>query len=559
VFLYGAAFFALRGVQAVKDKRRIVKQMKEEESRKVEELTRLTAELEARTAELADANREIAHASRAKSQFLANMSHELRTPLNSIMGFADIVLRRSATRLEEKEVKFITNIRTSGEHLLGLINDLLDLSKIEAGKLELHPEPFDVGERVEGVCALVHGVAAQRKISFDLDIPRGLPEVTGDPVRFKQVLYNLLSNAIKFSPEGATVRVEATEVAGEPASIRLAVIDQGIGIAPEDQETIFEEFSQVDGSPGREQQGTGLGLALVRRFVELHGGSITVESAVGLGSTFTVTLPVRFVGARVEEPALDLPTSRERQVLVVEDDPTAYELLQRELRAAGYLPVRARTGEQAVELAHRLQPVAITLDIILPGLSGWEVLKALKAGEGTRDIPIVIVSMAGEQELGFALGADDYFLKPVDAPRLLRRLAELAPIRGPSPQELLIIDDDPTLHELLEAQLPEQYTFLTALSGREGIDLARQHRPSLVVLDLMMEGMDGFEVATRLKADPETRDLPIIVLTARDLSAEDRSRLRGRIEGLVQKADLEPSRLVSVIENLVARTTTRSE
>ncbi|HEV8630214.1 MAG TPA: response regulator, partial [Thermoanaerobaculia bacterium] len=411
---------------------------------------------------------------------------------------------------------------------------------------------------VDGVGTVLRSTAEKKGVRVHVEAPADLPLLHGDPSRLKQVVYHLLANAIKFSyPDSEVwVRLRREPAAFSPLrrdSLAVAVADRGVGIDPRDRHLIFEAFRQADGTASREFQGAGLGLALVKRFVELHGGLVTVESALGQGSTFTVHLPLLQAGngevGGGEEP---LPEPGEDQVLVVEDDPTVYEVIARHLGEGGWVPLRARTGDDALKLARHLRPVAVTLDLVLPGTDGLAVLRELRADRVTRDIPVIIISVLDNRELGLTLGADEYFVKPVDRDELLRRLAELVP-REASPARVLVIDDDPSLHEMLASALPERYRLLHATTGREGVELARRERPDLVLLDLMMEGMDGFEVAAMLKGDERTRGLPIVVLTAKAMDRDDRERLHGKIEALVQKADCSPARLAAVLRDVVRR------
>jgi len=563
LFLHAAAAFFLRGVLDLKEKQVVIKRLKENESRKVEELTRLTAALDQRTRDLANANGRIRESDRLKSQFLANMSHELRTPLNSIIGFSEILLTRLGEQLPPKYQKFLQNINGSGHHLLGIINDILDLSKIEAGKMDVSPEPFSVAAIADGVVQVIRGVAQKREIAIEVDIPHDLPDLDADPVRFKQILYNLLSNAVKFSPDASTVTLRARLLPAALSPLRedaiqVSVVDRGIGIDAKDHNVIFQEFRQADGSSTRKYEGTGLGLSLVKAFLELQRGTISVESEPGLGSTFRATLPLRFMGpalradTTVERLAPRLDTEKHR-VLVIEDDPDAYDVIARALTSAFYIPLRARNGEEAIMLAHTLKPSAITLDLVLPGLDGWEVLKALKNDTETVGIPVIIVSVMENRELGVALGADDYFLKPVDYGQLVGRLKELIPAAGRKGANILVIDDDPLIHDLFDGLLsPLGYRVDHAHSGPEGLTMAAR-QPALVVLDLMMDGMDGFEVASRLQSNGATARVPVVVLTARDLTPEDRLRLAGKITTLLQKGKMPHHQLVNVIDDLVKR------
>jgi signal transduction histidine kinase/ActR/RegA family two-component response regulator len=429
--LYAASFFFLRGVGKLEEKRGEVVAMRDEGRRKIEELTRLTAALEQRTRELGEVNTRLREADRLRSQFLANVSHELRTPLNSIIGFSEILQSRLSSVLDERQRRFLGYIHHAGEQLLGVINDILDLSKIEAGQGELVGERVSPRLLVEGVCTVLRSTAEKRGVRLRVEVPVELPTLQADAARLKQVVYHLLANAIKFSHPDSEVWVRARRVEAERSplgrdSLALAVEDHGIGIEPADRELIFEAFRQVDGTASREFQGAGLGLAIVERFVELHAGTVTLDSAVGKGSTFTVHLPLDAAGAPAEVEIPPLLGDGDR-VLVVEDDPAAYATIARHLAEGGYAPVRARGGEQALELARRLQPVAVTLDLVLPGTDGLAVLRRLRADEETADLPVIVISVLDNRELGLTLGADDYFVKPVDRDALLRRLGELVP------------------------------------------------------------------------------------------------------------------------------------
>jgi signal transduction histidine kinase/DNA-binding response OmpR family regulator len=559
-FLYGAAFFFLRGIGRLQEHQRLLKEVQEDEHLKLEELIRLTQDLDQGTRALAFANVQIREADRVKSQFLANMSHELRTPLNSIIGFSEILQDQLRERISPKYLKFLANIHSSGEHLLAVINDILDLSKVEAGKMEMRPESIHVRSVIEGVVSVMHGMASGSN-RIDVDVPADLPRLETDPVRFKQILYNLLSNAIKFSPDGTPVRVEAQLVpaAASPLhqdSLTISVIDHGIGIAPSDHEIVFHEFRQVDGGVSRRFGGTGLGLALVKKFVEIQEGAVWLTSARGKGSTFSFALPLHSREAEdAAAPVLDRPLPGSSRILVVEDDFDAYEALAKPLLAAGFFPIRARHGEEALEMARRLKPTAITLDLGLPSLSGWDVLKDLKKDPLVRGVPVVIVSMMDNRELGLALGAADYFLKPVDREQLVARLKDLVPpAKPPAISRLLVVDDDPLIHELLGQDLTTQgYAVAHARSGAEGIELATREIPDVVILDLVMPDVTGFEVAERLRNGQQTAHVPVVILTAKDLSEGDRESLRGKIAALVQKDHATPERLVEVIRELENR------
>jgi signal transduction histidine kinase/DNA-binding response OmpR family regulator len=543
LFLSGALASFIVGIANLQEKRLRIRQLETEESRKVEELTRLAQELE-------DANRRIREADRMKSQFLATMSHELRTPMNSIIGFSEILSERLANQIEPKHLGFLKHIHTSGRHLLGIINDILDLSKIEAGKMEIYPEVFAVGPVIESVCQVMRGMSSQHP-AIVTEVEPGLPEIETDLAKFKQVLFNLLSNAVKFSPPGSQIKVRTTLSGG---SVTVSVRDHGIGIDPAHHALIFEEFRQVDSTVRREFGGTGLGLALVKKFIELQGGRVSVESSLGAGSTFSFTLPVRSGAAVVTRtPALPQRTDR---VLVVEDDANAYELIAAALQSAGFLSVRARHGDEALRLAREINPIAVTLDLVLPGLDGWEILKRLKSDEATCHLPVVIISMVDNRDLGLALGADDYFMKPVDRPRLLERLRAITSGDGNGRPRLLIIDDDTAVHALLEEDLSSLgYAIVNAYSGDDGLRAAVDSAPDVIILDLMMPNMSGFEVADALKDDPRTAGIPILVLTSKEVSTEDREVLHTKVSSFVQKGKSAREQLVREIRRVTAVTT----
>jgi signal transduction histidine kinase/DNA-binding response OmpR family regulator len=505
-------------------------------------------------------NREAEEANQAKSRFLANMSHELRTPMNAIIGFSEILIERLETQIDAKSINFIRSILSSGKHLLEIINDILDLSKVEAGKMELLPETFPVRSAIESVCQVMRGMSTRKAITFAVEIAAGVTAIETDQAKFKQILYNLLSNAVKFSPSDSIVTIRARRLGAaddRPESVSIDVIDCGIGIAQENLALIFEEFRQVDSTLNRQYGGTGLGLSLVRKFVELQGGTLTVASEVGKGSTFTFTLPVHFAGTTIPSPIINIDGTvipPGERVLVVEDEDLAYSTLAAYLQAAAYVPIRARTGDEALRLARSIRPVAITLDIVLPGAQGWDVLRALKADATTASLPVIIVSMIDNRELGLAFGADDYFVKPVDWTRLMRRLREIT-VRTAAPKRprLLLIDDDVSIHDMLEAELTKQgYQLEKAFSGAEGLQRAEVSVPDVIILDLAMPGMSGLEVAAQLKHSDATSHIPILAFTAKELTVDDREQLRG-FHAVVAKGASSGKRLIQAIHALDAR------
>jgi signal transduction histidine kinase/CheY-like chemotaxis protein len=510
----------------------------------VVERRRMLGEQQALAERLARTVGALQAASAAKSDFLASMSHELRTPLNAIIGFSEL-MRTEAAQDEQVTipVEWVEHVNRSGQHLLGLINDVLDLAKVEAGRLELTREPVDVAAVAAESLAGLRPLADQKGITLSAHLAPAIADA--DKGRLRQILYNLLSNAIKFTPDDGRVTVE---VRTEDGNVLLTVADTGVGIAAEDHDTVFEEFRQV-GDPAAHQAGTGLGLALTRRLVEAHGGTIALESRLGAGSRFTVTLAAAMAPAvalsRTRGTAgiapRDMPVGPAASgsgVLIIEDDPSAVRLLREYLEADGHTVRASADGSLGIEEARRERPAAIVLDVLLPGIDGWEVLRRLKADDSLREIPVVIVTVVDEREVGLALGAVDYFLKPVDREALLTRLGHYTFTTKVKTRQVrvLVVDDDPASLKLVDRTLSaEGFTVRTVGSGRAAIDLARREAFDLVICDLVMPEVDGFEVVASLKKDPRATTTPILILTAHELTAADKARLGDHILGIVAK------------------------
>ena len=503
--------------------------------------------------ELKDANRELQEASEHKSVFLANMSHELRTPLNAIIGFSELMLDARESQFDAATQKrFLGQIHSSGKHLLGLINDILDLAKVEAGQMELRLQETPVEPVIAQALELVEALAAQKHITIRSDAS-AVGNVLADAGKLKQMLLNLLSNAIKFTGEGGSVTITARRL---PGAIEVAVADTGIGISEADQAKIFQEFHQVDPGPGRRQQGTGLGLALTRRFALLHGGDVHVTSKVGEGSMFTLRLPLqapvpvvedKFDGLGAADPSRPL-------VLIIEDDVAAAELLTRQLQGSGFRTHVARTGTEAIAKARALHPAAITLDILLPELDGWEVITRLKRDEATSGIPVVVVSVVDNPELGKALGALDYFVKPVDGKLLVDRLKrlKLKPSVEGGATSVMVVDDEPAnRHWLMRILEPAGFDVIEAEGGRQAIELARARPPDLVLLDLMMPDVTGFDVVEALRADPKTSQTPIMILTARHLTEADKRHLNGHVSTILSRGSVGAADLLGLLQQVV--------
>jgi signal transduction histidine kinase/DNA-binding response OmpR family regulator len=490
-------------------------------------------------------NRELEIASQHKSEFLAHMSHELRTPLNAVIGFSQVLLDRLFGEVNPKQEHYLENILRSGRHLLSLINDVLDVSKVEAGRMELEIEPVALDGILEEALMLVREQSSGREQTLTLDVERDLPEVSADVRRIKQVVLNLVTNAVKFTPPGGRITVSAHAVGNE---VQVCVADTGIGIAAADQAAVFDAFQQVSRGPEPKPEGTGLGLTLSRQIVGLHGGRIWLESELGEGSSFTFSLPTAQAGVRPrQEPtATDGSGLSGASLLLVEDDEHSIDLLSLYAAEAGFDIAVARDGEHGLELARQLRPRGIILDIRLPRLDGWEFLARAKADPELADVPVVIVSMVDERNRGLRLGAADYLVKPVTRDDLLRALTRVTPL--PAYGKVLAIDDDPMTLELLQAVLePVGYTVLTARTGEEGVALARSEAPDLVLLDLVMPLPDGFTVVEQLKDDAGTRAIPIVILTSKTLTEAEEGLLRGRIVHLARKAEFDRDALPELI------------
>jgi len=518
--------------------------------------------LERKRAEIAlhSAKEKAEEATRTKSIFLANMSHELRTPLNAIIGFTRLVMRRSKDVLPAKQYENLEKILVSGEHLLSLINAVLDLAKVEAGRIDLRPVEFALEPLVDLCLRIVEPMLKSDRVELVKEVEPDLPTLVQDQEKVRQVLTNLLGNAAKFT-EAGSIRVHARHRDG---AVIVEVSDTGIGIPEQARELIFEEFRQVDGGSTRQHGGTGLGLAISRRLARLMGGDITVESAVGTGSTFVLRLPLRH-GARTSttppvapvadhgarETALSdqasVPGSTSLDgpaVLVIDDDPNVIELLRENLAEAGYRVVGARDGDEGISKAREIRPDSIVLDIVMPRKDGWQVLHELKVDPATRDIPIVLHSVVDQKNLGYRLGAADYLVKPFERDSLLAALSRASR----HCRRLLVVDDDPNVIDMVRQLLEgEPVTVDAAADGREALRVIAQQPPDVIFLDLLMPGLDGFGVLETLQADPGWRQIPVIVLTAKTLTAEETTLLERRTLAVIEKRGLERGALLQEV------------
>ena len=486
------------------------------------------------------ANEEIQLANRHKSEFLANMSHELRTPMNAIVGFSKIIHRRAKDQLDKRQVANLERVLQSAEILMTLINDILDLAKIEAGRLDVQPETFDLRELLDSCMSTVSPLM-KKGVRLRTRMARSLAPVHTDPARVRQIVINLLSNAAKFT-EAGQIRVGLRDTGDR---VVISVSDSGIGIPEDKLETIFEEFRQADGSTTRKYGGTGLGLSISRRLAQMLGGDIHVTSVVGEGSTFSVSLPRELSSTAAEADTEATPVSIDagagRVVLSIDDDPDVISLITQELEEDGYRVVGAQRALEGIDKAQSLKPHAITLDIMMPGMDGWEAITRLKASPETRDIPIIVVSILDDKERGYRLGADEYLIKPVDRESLGRVLQRYEG-RG---KQVLITDDDPVVVEMIRQLLEEdRWTVRTAGNGQEALDAIAASRPDVMLLDLMMPVMDGFETLRRVRANPDSADLPVIIVTAKDLAADEEEELRANASRVIEKDGRDRDRIL---------------
>ena len=510
----------------------------------------LEQKVEERTREVEEKSRQLEVASQHKSQFLASMSHELRTPLNAIIGLTEMMVTNAARFGTEKAAEPLRRVHRAGSHLLGLINQVLDLSKIEAGKLELSPDWVNLTPLINEVVDTARPLAEQNNNRLVVKGQENLGSLTVDPMRLRQILLNLLSNACKFTKQGE-VTLLARKIVNEGNWIEFSVSDTGIGMTPEQQAKLFEEFTQADSSTARQYGGTGLGLAITRKLARMMGGDVTLTSEAGKGSTFTVRLP-----ANTDVPA-GAPISSDRGrstradcVLVIDDDATARELISDHLKAGGFSVVTAAGGVEGIKLAKELQPTAITLDVMMPDLDGWSVLAALRQNPELADIPVIMVSIVDDKRRGIALGAAGYLTKPIDRERLHRLVRRFqAPTRA---TRVLMVEDDASQRERMLGWLERpQWIVREAANGREALNLLRGEKPDVILLDLMMPEMDGFEVVAALQGDKDWRDIPVIVITSLDLNAKDRERLNSGVQSVLVKEKFRPEDLVERIRRLV--------
>jgi PAS domain S-box-containing protein len=487
----------------------------------------------------------------AKSQFLANMSHELRTPLNAVIMYAELLQEEAEDRKIEGFTEDLDKIRAAGKHLLALVNGVLDLSKIEAGKMDLYVEAFDICEMVNGVVATVQPLVEKKHNQLTIHCDRTMGTMQGDLTKVRQILFNLLSNASKFTEKGQ-VTLDATRSAD---TVTFRITDTGIGMNDQQMGKLFQPFAQADASTTRKFGGTGLGLAITKRFIDMMHGSIDTTSEPGKGSTFTVNLPLAASRAPVTSPdrpqGRDLPASA-ATVLVIDDDPAVRDFVSRSLRSERIHTLLASDGEEGLRLARDNHPDLIFLDVLMPRLDGWAVLSALKADDQLSTIPVVMLTMVNNPEMAYLLGAAEYLTKPIDRRRLVDAIRRYQ--AGSDTASVLVVEDDEATRSVIRRTLTKEgWTVAEAENGKVGLQRIEQQRPSLILLDLMMPEMDGFTFLNRVSARDDWSSIPVVVLTSKDLSPEERHRLQGHVERIVEKGAYDREALLREVRKIVAR------
>lgn len=524
-----------------------------------EEINRISRELDdtnlgvlALYAELDETAEYLKRAGETRSLILSYMSHEFRSPLSSVIGLSEILLDRIDGELTPEQEKQISLIHKSAQGLLEMITDLLEMTRIEAGKTIVHPDEFQVADLYRALRGALRPIKPREGVSLIVEDPANIPAMCSDEGKITQILRNLISNAIKFTEKGE-IRVSA-RLTPSGRNVIFSVSDTGIGIAPEDQKKIFQEFSQIESPLQKQARGTGLGLSLSRRLATLLGGSISVKSRPGEGSTFSVIIPLQYEERALREEGMEKKAGWQIDptrfpVLVVEDDPEAVALYEKYLRGSGIQIISAHTTDEARSVLRAVCPLAIILDILLPGEEGWALLSEIKGDPSSRDIPVLVVSILNEPEKGMILGADDYMIKPVERDQLLQKLNQYKPI-----ERILIVDDEDASRYLLRSMLSDtRYTIIEAKNGSEGLRLAVEEKPHLIFLDLIMPGMSGFEVLEELKSAPETSKIPVVVITAKVLTNEEREQLKKGATAILSKRTKSRADAIAQIREILAR------
>ena len=545
---------------------RTLKSLRQAQVELVQQKKDLEIRVRERTSELAKIMTEAEKANQAKSQFLANMSHELRTPMNAIIGYSEMLVEEAEDVGQDDFIPDLKKIHGAGKHLLTLINDILDLSKIEAGRMELYLETFEIESLVNETVSTIRPLIEQNNNTLKFDLADDLDVMHADLTKVRQSLFNLLSNASKFTKNGTITLSVISYTAKNRKYLAFKVTDTGIGMNQEQMGKLFQAFSQADASTTRKYGGTGLGLAITKKFCQMMGGDIKVESELGKGSSFTINLPVQVVDPNKEKsnqsqenfPLKNNDSAKKNTILVIDDDPTVHDLLQRFFEKKGFEIKTALSGLEGINLAKSLRPEAITLDVMMPGMDGWSVLTALKANPQTADIPVIMMTMVDDQNLGYALGAAEYLLKPIDNQKLEMILHKFKPVVDSD--SILVVEDDPGVREMLCRQLrKENWKVIEAENGQEALIKLQSHEPKLILTDLMMPEMDGFELIHHLKQHQKWHSIPVIILTAKTMTPKDRQKLHGVVSKIFEKGSYQRSVLLDEVTNLLDEVISRQQ